>query len=211
MIFFALSRVVERSSTTNSSPPKRNTRSWARNEEVSRLAIRISTSSPYRWPKRSLTCLKWSTSTTASHCFSSVAVMAALRLAHQGRRILLGAGGQHLGQLVVEGLAVEQAGQRIAFAVVQQVLEIAVDADDAADDMDGVAGVRRRVDDFKAGVRLVAEPDRQPQRMLAASLAMSALDSWRPGIVPAPGSASIGSPGCAGRVVSTMRAARRRG
>ncbi|MDT4878054.1 hypothetical protein FQZ97_1136240 [compost metagenome] len=70
MMRCALSCEVERSSTTNSSPPKRNTRSWARKEEVSRLAIRISTSSPYRWPNLSLTCLKWSTSTTASHCFS---------------------------------------------------------------------------------------------------------------------------------------------
>jgi hypothetical protein len=38
---------------------------------------------------------------------------------------------QHARELVVEGLAVEQAGQRIAFAVVEQVLEIAVHADDA--------------------------------------------------------------------------------
>ena len=132
MIFQALSSVVERSSTTNSSPPKRNTRSWARNEDCSRLAIRISTSSPYRWPNLSLTALKWSTSTTASHCFSSPCVLAPFGQAGQARVRLVGAV-QHARQLVVEGLAVEQAGQRIALAVVEQVLEVAVDADDAAD------------------------------------------------------------------------------
>jgi alanyl-tRNA synthetase len=41
-----------------SSPPKRKMRSWLRKELRRMLATRISTSSPYRWPKRSLTNLK---------------------------------------------------------------------------------------------------------------------------------------------------------
>ncbi len=99
--------------------------------------------------------------------FFLLAVATALRLARQRNGILLGAGGQHLGQLVVESLAVEQAGQRVALAVVQQVLKVAVHADDAADDVDGIAGVWGRIDDFQAGVGLVAQPDRQPQGVLA--------------------------------------------
>ncbi|MNT38301.1 hypothetical protein D3C72_1744870 [compost metagenome] len=74
---------------------------------------------------------------------------------------------QDFRQLVIEGLAVQQAGERIAFAVVEQVLEIAVHADDAADHLDGGARVRRGIGDFQAGGDLVADPDGQPQQMAA--------------------------------------------
>jgi hypothetical protein len=69
---------------------------------------------------------------------------------------------QHARELVVEGLAVQQAGQGIAFAVVEQVLEIAVDGDDAGHVADGVAAEGLVVAQFEAGVGFVAEPDRQP-------------------------------------------------
>eukprot|EP01133_Synstelium_polycarpum_P015851 gene15851-18832_t len=82
-------------------------------------------------------------------------------------RFRLAAALQDLCQLVVEGLAVQQAGERIALAVVEQVLEIAVDADDAADDLDGGARVGRGVGDFQAGGDLVADPDGQPQQVAA--------------------------------------------
>ena len=57
---------------------------------------------------------------------------------HAGRRLVAGAA--HEG--FVEGLAVEQAGQRVALAVVEQALEVAVHAQDAGDQAD-LLGVQR--------------------------------------------------------------------
>ena len=59
------------SRATNSSPPKRATRSCWRVLRSSRRAKRCSTSSPAAWPQPSLTRLKWSrshTSTAADSC-----------------------------------------------------------------------------------------------------------------------------------------------
>ena len=58
--------VLPLSSTTNSSPPKRATRSPARSAPVMRCATVFSSASPTRWPSESLTRLKWSRSMNSS-------------------------------------------------------------------------------------------------------------------------------------------------
>jgi len=47
-------------------------------------------------------------------------------------RFVRGNGEGVFGKLFIEGLAIEQTGQRIAFAVVEQTLIIAVDAENAS-------------------------------------------------------------------------------
>lgn len=68
-------------------------------------------------------------------------------------------------ELLVESLAVEQAGQRVAFAVVQQALVVLVDVKDAGDDVELLCGKGARLDDFKAGRGFVMHPDGEPQAM----------------------------------------------
>ena len=68
-------------------------------------------------------------------------------------------------ELLVEGLAVEQSGQRIAFAVVQQALVVLVDVEDAGNDVELLNREGARLDDFKAGGSLVMHPDGEPQAM----------------------------------------------
>lgn len=94
------------------------------------LAIKISTSSPYRWPKRSLTCLKWSISTTANHCcnWPPGVALELLSALHAG----VGSYACVAGKLVVKGFAVEQASQRVALAVVEQALVVLVDVEDGS-------------------------------------------------------------------------------
>ena len=66
-------------------------------------------------------------------------------------------------KLLVEGLAVEQPGQRIALAVVQQALVVLEHLEDAVDRIDLLRRKGPRLDHFQAGVHLVVHPDGQPQ------------------------------------------------
>ena len=68
-----------RSSTTNSSPPNRPTRSSSRTSSRTAAATAASTWSPTRCPYRSLTCLKWSRSSTSTVACPSRALDAAQR------------------------------------------------------------------------------------------------------------------------------------
>ncbi len=83
-----------------------------------------------------------------------------------GRRVAGHAGAPR--ELLVEGLAVEQAGQRVALAVVQQALVVLVDEEDALDHVELVGRERPRLRDLDAGMHLVVQPHRQPQHVLAA-------------------------------------------
>ena len=88
-----------------------------------------STSSPIRWPQPSLTRLKWSMSIRASQ-----ALHPAGRGGAAGRSAAAaGAGSRRCAGRLVEGLAVEQAGQGVALAVVEQALDVVVDAEHAGD------------------------------------------------------------------------------
>ena len=74
---------------------------------------------------------------------------------------------QHLGQIRIEGLAIEQAGQRVSFAVIQNVLKVAVDLQQAFQHRDDLFGDRRLLREFKAGHRGFIVPDGNPQGLHA--------------------------------------------
>ena len=67
------------SSTMNSSPPKRATRSVLRTRSPRRLARVLSSASPAAWPSESLTRLKWSRSMNSSASRVSEARAATIR------------------------------------------------------------------------------------------------------------------------------------
>src|SRR6218665_1150265 len=65
-------------------------------------------------------------------------------------------------ELLIEGLAVEQAGERVAFAVVEQALVVLVDLKHALEDIELVCRKGARLRDLQAGADLVVHPHRQP-------------------------------------------------
>lgn len=76
----------------------------------------------------------------------------------------------HLGgkthQVFIKSLAVEQAGQCIALAVVQQALVVLVDRKNGQNDIQLMLAGRGGANDFDAGMHLLMHPDWQPQYVL---------------------------------------------
>jgi len=70
-------------------------------------------------------------------------------------------------ELLIEGLAVEQAGERVAFAVVEQALVVLIDLKHALEDIELVCRKGARLRDLQAGADLVVHPHRQPQPVAA--------------------------------------------
>jgi hypothetical protein len=64
------------------------------------------------------------------------------------------------GELLVKGLAVEQTGERVAFAVVEQTLVILVDLKNAGNDMELLRRERARLGNFEATRYFFLHPDR---------------------------------------------------
>ena len=91
--------------TPNSSPPRRETTSPSRTCSTTSAAMRRSSSSPARWPQVSLTTLNWSRSMYRRQCRSSAP--RSLRSA--------------VCKMVVEGLPVEQPGERVVGRLVSEL------------------------------------------------------------------------------------------
>ena len=68
-------------------------------------------------------------------------------------------------ELFFKRLAIEQARQGIALAVVEQALIILIDLKHAHDHVALAAGERSGLGDFEAGVGLFVDPHRQPERV----------------------------------------------
>ena len=68
-------------------------------------------------------------------------------------------------ELLVKRLAVEQAGECVALAVVKQALVVLVDLKDALEHVELVRRKRPRLRDLQAGGDLVVHPHRQPQHV----------------------------------------------
>ena len=75
-------------------------------------------------------------------------------------------------QVFVKGFAVEQAGQGITLAVIQQALVVLVDAEDAGDDVQTVRGEWLGLGHLQAHARFFMHPHGQPDDMLICARAV---------------------------------------
>ena len=155
------------SSTANSSPPTRATRSAPGTAASRRGPISRSRRSPAAWPSVSLSSLKWSRSISSSASLDLIAraaVVASSSLANSLRR--LARPGQRVVHGVVLALGDERAQLVLELAAVGRVAHVEHEALDAV----VVQAVGR--DDVEVAVAAVAvgEPQRQVARVLGLAV-----------------------------------------